>query len=286
MKKCMVCMLLFTMVMVTHVSFAQEQRGCDIKGITAANGQKAYLLPGHTLYDQIGVRTEEGERWFCTIQEAEKAGYIFLPDPNNPQLKPPTPTPQPVPTPLPTRDQGEESIQPVEEEPSGGGEEEARPTQEREPTQEPEPGQWEQPETEVYEMPQGYGMPQGNMPLSARILMSLPPGMLPVIGIGALVFVLLMIISMWVIFSKADQPGFGAIIPIYYNILRFRVAGMSGWWFLSLFIPVLGWIIWFLIVPFKTADNFGKGFLYALGLIFLPFVFYPHLAFSSAEYVG
>jgi len=32
------------------------------------------------------------------------------------------------------------------------------------------------------------------------------------------------------------------------------------------------------------ARRFGKGGLFAVGLIFLPFVFYPILAFGSASY--
>ena len=34
------------------------------------------------------------------------------------------------------------------------------------------------------------------------------------------------------------------------------------------------------------ANNFGKGGGYAVGLLFLPIIFYPMLAFGDAQYVG
>ncbi|WP_278321357.1 DUF5684 domain-containing protein [Lacrimispora amygdalina] len=33
------------------------------------------------------------------------------------------------------------------------------------------------------------------------------------------------------------------------------------------------------------ANSFGKGKMFGLGLIFLPFIFYPILAFGSSKYV-
>jgi hypothetical protein len=34
------------------------------------------------------------------------------------------------------------------------------------------------------------------------------------------------------------------------------------------------------------AKSFGKGALFTLGLVFLPFIFFPVLAFGDAEYKG
>ncbi|MHC4607720.1 MAG: DUF5684 domain-containing protein [Planctomycetota bacterium] len=41
-----------------------------------------------------------------------------------------------------------------------------------------------------------------------------------------------------------------------------------------------------IIIPLDVARSFGKGFLFGLGLLFLPFIFYPVLGFGGARYVG
>ncbi|MGA1285216.1 MAG: DUF5684 domain-containing protein [Prochlorothrix sp.] len=40
----------------------------------------------------------------------------------------------------------------------------------------------------------------------------------------------------------------------------------------------------YLVIPFDTARKFGKGLGYGFGLLFLPFIFYPILAFGNARY--
>jgi uncharacterized membrane protein YhaH (DUF805 family) len=65
-----------------------------------------------------------------------------------------------------------------------------------------------------------------------------------------------------------------------------RVAQRPGWWLLLLFIPFVNFIV-LLVVTVDVAKAFGKGPLFALGLILLPFIFYPMIAFSGGiEYVG
>jgi len=48
-------------------------------------------------------------------------------------------------------------------------------------------------------------------------------------------------------------------------------------------IPCVGIIVSF-FVAMGVAQNFGKGVGFALGLFFLPFIFYPILAFGDASY--
>jgi hypothetical protein len=99
---------------------------------------------------------------------------------------------------------------------------------------------------------------------------------------GALVWILT-IAGMWTVFAKAGQPGWAALIPIYNLYILFKIAGKSGWWLLLLLIPVVNVVVLFL-VTMNVAASFGKGFLYTLGLIFLPFIFYPLLGFGSSTY--
>ena len=96
---------------------------------------------------------------------------------------------------------------------------------------------------------------------------------------------ILMIASMWRVFTKAGQPGWAVLIPIYNLYVLLQVAGKPGWWLLLLLIPFVNFIIG-IIVAVGVAQNFGKGTGFALGLIFLPVIFYPILAFGSAQYTG
>ena len=94
---------------------------------------------------------------------------------------------------------------------------------------------------------------------------------------------LLMLVSWWRIFQKAKLPGRWAIIPFYNIYLILKLAGKPNWTWWLLFPPVL-WIL-MIVAQFKIAEKFGKGTGFALGLWFLPVIFYPILAFSKdAEY--
>jgi endonuclease YncB( thermonuclease family) len=49
--------------------------GCPIKGRTQFR-RKVYVIPGDPGYAGIRIREKRGERWFCSIEEAEAAGYL------------------------------------------------------------------------------------------------------------------------------------------------------------------------------------------------------------------
>lgn len=98
----------------------------------------------------------------------------------------------------------------------------------------------------------------------------------------ALAFAGVMIASLWRVFEKAGEPGWAAIVPIYNLFVMLRIAGKPGWWILLMFIPVVSIVVGFLVLM-GLAQRFGKGAGYAAGLMFLPFIFYPMLAFSDAR---
>lgn len=107
-----------------------------------------------------------------------------------------------------------------------------------------------------------------------------------------LVFLLIMfavliffIAAVWKVFTKAGQPGWACIIPIYNLYVFTQIAGKPGWWVLLFFIPVVGLVITIIILV-EVARNFGQGTGFALGLFFLPIIFYPILGFGSATYGG
>ena len=50
--------------------------GCQIKGnLSFSTGEKIYHMPGQEYYDKTVIDQSKGERWFCTEEEAQKAGW-------------------------------------------------------------------------------------------------------------------------------------------------------------------------------------------------------------------
>lgn len=100
-----------------------------------------------------------------------------------------------------------------------------------------------------------------------------------------LAFIVLMVASVWKIFTKAGQPGWAAIIPIYNVIVLLKIIGKPWWWILGFLIPLVNFIV-MILMAVGLAKVFGKGTGFAIGLILLGFVFYPMLAFGDATYTA
>ncbi|MFH1476993.1 MAG: DUF5684 domain-containing protein [Verrucomicrobiota bacterium] len=103
--------------------------------------------------------------------------------------------------------------------------------------------------------------------------------------IVGLAFSILMIVAMWKVFVKAGRPGWAVLIPIYNTYVFLKIAGKPGWWLIWFFIPLLN-LVFGIIATMAFAQNFGKGVGFAVGLIFLPIIFIPILAFGEAQYAG
>lgn len=92
-------------------------------------------------------------------------------------------------------------------------------------------------------------------------------------------------ITFWKIYVKAGQPGWKIFIPYYNAVIMLRMSGMSGWWILLLFVPIANFIL-AIVMMAALARAFGRSGGFAVGLFFLPIVFFPILAFGSSRYVG
>src|SRR5881275_2030031 len=110
-----------------------------------------------------------------------------------------------------------------------------------------------------------------------------PPS--PLSMIVGLLIALLLIVAMWKIFTKAGQPGWACIIPIYNLYVWCKVVGRPWWWILLLLIPFVNLII-LIILMIDLAKSFGKGVGFGIGLILLAVIFFPILGFGSAQYQG
>ncbi len=107
----------------------------------------------------------------------------------------------------------------------------------------------------------------------------------PVSMIIGLLIALLLIVAMWKVFTKAGQPGWASIIPIYNIYIWCKIVGRPAWWIILLLIPFVNFIIG-IILCIDMAKSFGKGAGFGLGLALLGFIFWPILGFGSAQYQG
>ncbi len=100
-----------------------------------------------------------------------------------------------------------------------------------------------------------------------------------------LVVCLIVLAGIWKTFSKAGQPGWGVLVPIYNVYLMTKIAQRPAWWLILMLIPVVNMII-AIVLSIDIAKHFGKGAGFGIGLAFLGFVFYPILGFGGAQYGG
>ena len=112
-------------------------------------------------------------------------------------------------------------------------------------------------------------------------------------GGGNAVLWLVSVVVIWVliglpmygIFMKADKPGWAGFVPIYNMVVMLEIVGRPVWWLLLYFIPIVNVVI-LIIVLLDLARSFGKGTGFAIGLIFLSWIFMLILGFGSATYQG
>jgi hypothetical protein len=119
----------------------------------------------------------------------------------------------------------------------------------------------------------------------AALLGSLAALFSGVFALIMLVVAVIMIASMWKVFTKAGQPGWAAIVPIYNVIVLLQIAGKPLWWIVLFIIPLVNIVVGIMVV-LDLAKSFGQSTGFALGLLFLGFIFYPILGFGPAQYLG
>lgn len=125
----------------------------------------------------------------------------------------------------------------------------------------------------------------------------------------------LLIASMWKIFEKAGEQGWKCLIPFYSTYIFWKISGAPQWALLTsligqgvnfilnamtnvtssapsqglAIIGVLAGIsslIGSVLMDIHLAKSFGKAPEFAVGLILLPTIFLPILAFLGAKYIG
>ncbi|WFB36733.1 DUF5684 domain-containing protein [Kiritimatiellota bacterium B12222] len=104
--------------------------------------------------------------------------------------------------------------------------------------------------------------------------------------VGMLIYfaiVILMIASMWKVFTKAGKPGWACIVPIYNMVVLLEIVKKPLWWIVLFFVPIANFVV-IILIYVELAKKFGKGGGFAAGLILLPIIFWPILGFGDAVY--
>ncbi|WP_370325116.1 DUF5684 domain-containing protein [Euzebya sp.] len=95
----------------------------------------------------------------------------------------------------------------------------------------------------------------------------------------------LFIAAGWKLLTKAGEPGWKVLIPIYNYWTFAEISGRPGWWALLFLIPIVNIVIG-VILAMDLAKSFGKDPAFGIGIAFLSIIFIPILAFGDSRYVG
>lgn len=96
---------------------------------------------------------------------------------------------------------------------------------------------------------------------------------------------LVLLVSQWIIFTKAGKPGWAVIIPIYNVIVLLQIVDKPLWWFFMFLIPIVN-IVFGIIVLYNLVLKFGQPGWHVILALFLSIFYFPYLAFSKASYTG
>ncbi len=102
------------------------------------------------------------------------------------------------------------------------------------------------------------------------------------VSIIGILFFFFEIYSMCKSYSKAGIAGWKAIIPIWNVLALFRLANLSKWMVVLVFVPIVNIYIMYLVYA-ALADRLGKKRSFGIGLLLFPILFFPILAFAKEK---
>jgi len=103
--------------------------------------------------------------------------------------------------------------------------------------------------------------------------------MMLIVQLAILVF---LTVCWWKIFTKAGQPGWFCLIPVFNIMVMLQIGGKPMWWVVGLIVPIVNFVV-IIIMFIGIAERFGKGAGFGIGLTFLGIIFAPILAFGDAR---
>lgn len=93
------------------------------------------------------------------------------------------------------------------------------------------------------------------------------------------------IAGMWKMFEKAGKPGWAALVPFYGPYIQTEITIGCGWYFLLAMIPYIGFV-YNVYLCYNLSKSFGYPWPFTIGLVLVPYVFYPIIGFSKNPYLG
>ncbi len=128
----------------------------------------------------------------------------------------------------------------------------------------------------------GYGMKirENLIFLGSTLLLSLFQFLAWIVAL----FLIITVEAKWKVYRKAGKPGWAVIIPIYNTIVLLQIIKKPIWWLFMLLIPFVN-IIFVIWMTNLLSKRFNKDEGFTVGLILIPFIFYPLLGMSRAEYI-
>jgi hypothetical protein len=98
-----------------------------------------------------------------------------------------------------------------------------------------------------------------------------------------LAYIVLVVVVMWKMFEKAGVEGWKALIPIYNTVILWRLVGMSGWFTLLFFVPLVN-VVAAIYLYYKVAQAYGFGIgMTILEILSIGFII---VGFGDAKYQG
>jgi hypothetical protein len=105
-------------------------------------------------------------------------------------------------------------------------------------------------------------------------------------GLISIVFWIYIIACIWMVFSKAGQPGWYGIIPIWNTLVLLKISGKPWWWIILLLIPLVNIVI-LIMAMIALGRSFGHGAAFSILLLTcLSPIGFGILAFSGNRYLG
>jgi len=106
-------------------------------------------------------------------------------------------------------------------------------------------------------------------------------GSLPGIILGIFV-----VVCIWRIFTKAGEPGWYSIIPLWNTIVMLKIAGRPWWWLILFLIPFVN-LVFLILAMVSLAKSFGRSTMFGIIMLtFCSFIGLAMLAFGGSRYVG
>ncbi len=136
-------------------------------------------------------------------------------------------------------------------------------------------------------------------------------GVLAIVGVILLIWLVINIVSLWRIFTKAGEAGWKSIIPIYNSYVQYSITWNTKIFWVNIGLSIVSTIVSviqngnssmiltlistiisiastviFIIASHKLSKAFGHGVGFTVGLVLLNPIFMLILAFGSSEYEG